>query len=137
MQLDSLGALGGRTSTFNRLSQQYPQQMREVMDLFRILGISGKEGLSRASIQAMTGFPILKRKAELLKQKKAAWAHGQAAYIANILYPKPVTPAVAKASGTTTDPETPMPIGSTPDVKQNAPTILALVGGSLLFSMMG
>lgn len=139
-----LGALGGRTKTFRRFSAQYPQQMREVMEIFTMLGIFGKEGLSRANIQAINGFPILKRKRELermVKEKKAAVIAAERKqftdYVVKVLYPKPVTPALAKASGVTTDPEAPIPIGVRPDPKRNAPIGLALIGGSLLFSMMG
>lgn len=139
-----LGTLGGRTKTFRRFSAQYPKQMAEVMELFNMLGIGGKEGLSRANIQAINGFPILKRKRELERMRleklaaiKAAESREFASYVVKALYPKPITPAVAKASSSLTDPETPIPIGVRPDPKKNAPMALALVGGSLLFSMMG
>ena len=139
-----LGALGGRTKNYRRMAARYPQQMAEVMQLFAMLGIYGKEGLSRATVQAINGFPILKRKAELERMvrekkeaEKAARSKEFANYVLASLYPKPVTPALAKASGVTIDPEAPIPIGVRPDPKRNAPIGLALLGGSLLFSMMG
>ena len=61
--------LGGTTSNYEAAARAYPEQVKELNLLFRELGINGsRAGLSRKTLQAQQGFPMLARKEELLEQ---------------------------------------------------------------------
>ena len=123
--------LGGTTSNLEAAYRRNPQKMAELALLFQELGMpSGEKGRaykSRMVLQEQAGFPMLKRKHELIKMARLAEAREEAGEVMKLLFPPPPPPeelelAKAEAQKDTT--------------KKVVPWALASAAAGLLYFML-
>lgn len=121
--------LGGTTSSYEAAAAANPEKMRELELLFRELGIVGgnRAILSRLTLQANAGFPMLARKAELLEMHQKQKARELAGSVMTKLFPPVAPPEELAAAKAAADREA---------VKKAVPTVLAMLAGGALYFIL-
>ena len=123
--------LGGTTKNLERAYARNPQKMAELAELFRELGMpSGRKGRaykSRMVMQEQAGFPILKRKHELIKIAQMTIARKTAGEVMALMFPPPPPPEVVAQAKEVAQKET---------VKKVVPWALAAGAAGLLYFIL-
>ncbi len=123
--------LGGTTSNLRAAFIRHPKQMAELAELFRELGIGGRPGRSRMVLQEQAGFPMLKRKAELLKMARMARARAGAGEVMKLLFPPVAPPEELEQAEAEAQKET-----QKETVKKVVPWALASAAAGLLYFIL-
>ena len=123
--------LGGTRKSYAKMEALYPVQMRELLELFRELqipgGKHGRAARNRATLQAMQGFPMLKRKAELLEMVRMDKARKTAGAVMTLLFPPVAPPKELEQAKEVAQKET---------IKKVVPWALASAAAGLLYFVL-